>query len=91
MEFGLVDDPSTKITDAELFSLINHIREDSPYSGISMLCGSIRSRGIKVTRERVRRTLKSIDPLGGALRWPSRIKRRPYSVGGPNSLWHIGE
>ena len=77
--------------DVELRSLVSQVREESPYCGISMLWGSIRSRGIKVTRERVRQAVKSIDPLGGALRWPTLIKRRPYSVGGPNSLWHIGE
>ena len=56
-----------------------------------MICGSIRSRGITVTRDRVRAAVKSVDPLGGALRWPAQIKRRPYSVPGPNSLRHIGE
>ncbi len=91
LEFGLIDDPSSSITDVELRSLINQIREDSPYCGISMLWGCIRSRGIIVTTERVRQAVKSIDPLGGAQRWPTRIKRRPYSVGGPNFLWHIGE
>ncbi len=69
--------------DVELRSLVSQVREESPYCGISMQ--------IKVTRERVRQAVKSIDPLGGALRWPTLIKRRPYSVGGPNSLWHIGE
>ena len=66
--------------DVELRSLVSQVREESPYCGISMLWGSIRSRGIKVTRERVRQAVKSIDPLGGALRWPTLIKRRPYSV-----------
>ncbi len=56
-----------------------------------MMYGSLRSRGVKVTRERVRSVLRSVDPLGSALRWPAGVtKRRPYSVAGPNSLWHIG-
>ena len=91
MEFELLDDPTTAISDGDLQALIQQIREESPNCGISMMFGNIRSRGIKVTRERVRVAIKSVDPLGGALRWPAKIKRRPYSVGGPNSLWHIGE
>ena len=91
MEFGLIDDPTTHISDIDLQSLIQQIRGESPNCGISMMYGGIRSRGIKVTRERVREAIKSVDPLGGALRWPAKIKRRPYSVGGPNSLWHIGK
>ncbi len=87
----MIDDPTTEVSDTDLQSLIETIREESPFSGISMICGSIRSRGITVTRDRVRAAVKSVDPLGGALRWPAQIKRRPYSVPGPNSLWHIGE
>ena len=57
-----------------------------------MIWGSLRSRGIKVTRERVRSILREIDPFGSAMRWPSILTRRhPYSVPGPNSLWHVGK
>jgi hypothetical protein len=44
----------------------------------------------EVSRDRVRQVLRSIDPLAAATRWPpSIIRRKPYSVPGPNSLWHI--
>lgn len=57
-----------------------------------MMWGSLRSRGVKVSRERIRSALQSIDPLSRALRWPAGLTRRqPYSVAGPNSLWHIGK
>lgn len=73
-------------------SLIQEIKEDMPFSGVSMMYGSLRSRGIKVTRERVRSAMRSVDPLSSASRWPAGMtKRRPYSVAGPNSLWHIGD
>ena len=88
---GLVQDPNIRISDEELLSLVQQIRDDFLFSGITMMCGNIRSRGIIVTRDRVRRAIKMIDPLGGALRWPSKVRRRPYSVAGPNSLWHIGK
>lgn len=87
----MITNPSARVSDEELLSLIHQIREDLPYSGITMICGSIRSKGISVSRDRVRRAIKSVDPIGGALRWPPQIRRRPYSVPGPNSLWHIGE
>ena len=81
------------MSDQELTSTITLIRQNTRYYGVSMMCGTLRARGIRVTRERVRtvlRTLIFIDPLSSALRWPARAtKRRPYSVAGPNSLWHI--
>lgn len=91
MDYGLVNDPQSEINDRDLGSLIADIRRDIPYSGVSIMCGSLRSRGIRVTRERVRNSLRSIDPLGSALRSPAGLThRRPYTVPGPNSLWHIG-
>ena len=47
--------------------------------------------GYNVSRERVRQGLRSLDPLCAAARLPGRPShRRPYSVAGPLSLWHIG-
>lgn len=87
----MMTDPDTEVNDQELTSVIKSIQENTPFSGVSMICGSLRARGIGVTRERVRTTLRNIDPLSSALRWPAgATKRRPYSVAGPNSLWHIG-
>lgn len=53
--------------------------------------GTLRARGIRVIRECVHTLLRTIDPISSALRWPTgATKHRPYSVAGPNSLWHIG-
>jgi len=53
--------------------------------------GSLRSREIQVTRERIRNSLKPIGPLGSALMSRAGLThRRTYSVPYPNSLWHIG-
>ena len=72
--------------------MIRSIRQDIAYSGVSMTWGSLQAKGVKVTRERVRLALRTIDPIGAALRWPAgATRRRPYSVAGPNSLWHIGK
>ena len=91
VDYGLLEDPSHDVNDDDLASLIRQIKQDMPYAGVKMICGSLPSRGIKVTRERIRTTLRNIDPLGGARRWPAGLTRRkPYSVPAPNSLWHIG-
>ena len=66
-------------------------RCESPYYGESMLMGHLRSMGIFVTRNRVRSTSQRVDPLNASIRWVAGITtRRPYSVPGPNSLWHVG-
>ena len=83
-----MSDPSADISDQELISVIKSIKQDTVYSGVSMMWGSLRAKGVKVTRERVHQALRSIDPIGVALTGATR--RRPYSVAGPNSLWHIG-
>ena len=91
MDYGLTDDPNVEVDEQDLTAQIRLIRRDSPYCGVSMMCGSLRAKGIRVNRERVRSALRSIDPLSVALRWPALVTRRqPYSVAGPNSLWHIG-
>ena len=91
MEYGLIDDPSADISDTDLRSEIERIRQLAPFSGVSMNSGSLRAKGIRVTGERIRSTLRLLDPISSALRSPSGLtKRRPYSVAGPNSLWHIG-
>jgi len=47
--------------------------------------------GYKVPRRWLRHTLHNIDVLASTLRWDGNLRpRRPYSVPGPNSLWHIG-
>ena len=92
MEFGLANDQNSAISDEDLKEPVKQFRELQPYCGLSMLWGNLRARGFKVTGERVCNMLRSIDPLGRILRcFPSTIMRQPYSVPGPNSLWHIGK
>ena len=63
-----------------------------PEMGESIVWGRLRSMGYIVTRQRVRRAIRSTDPMSVALRWRGGlVYRRTYSVPGPNSLWHIGK
>ena len=87
----MVDDPSGNLSDADLLLFVNTLRQRMPTVGEGLLTGSLRSHGYHISRAKARTALRSSDPLGQALRWPGVVTyRRPYSVAGPNSLWHIG-
>ncbi|CAB4030763.1 PREDICTED: uncharacterized protein LOC107332848, partial [Paramuricea clavata] len=57
--------------------------------GYSMVQGHLRNMNIKIQRDRIRASIKRVDPRNSRLRWATLISRRSYSVAGPNSLWHI--
>ena len=63
---------------------------EEPELGETMAAGRLRSLGYRVPRQQLREGLRRIDPLSAALRWSTKILRRPYTVSGPNCLWHIG-
>ena len=79
----------TDITDSDLDELVQEIKVDFPNSGESLLAGIISSRGYRISRQRLRDCIHRTDMLNTALRWGNLIQRRPYSVPGPNSLWHL--
>lgn len=76
------------ISDEDLQEFVS---QQLPTMGQTMIWGKLRSMRIKVTRERVRQAMRECDPINNALRWQGQlVQRRPYSVPGPNSLWHLG-
>ena len=88
----LQDQPSQSLTDDQLLVILREMRVDHPQFGETMAMGHLRARGYHVTRQRLRRAVHATDPIITALRWRGGLtSRRPYSVPGPNSLWHIGE
>ena len=90
-EYGLLDEPDRLLTDSELAAKVSEIKNMLPDAGEKLILGQLKAMGYSVTRNRVRNTLRSVDPINTALRWQGGITiRRPYSVPGPNSLWHIG-
>lgn len=85
VEFEMVNETQESMT------IVSTVRRDLPNVGEKIMLGRLRSMGYNVTRERVRHTIRSTDPINSALRWQGVLtQRRPYSVPGPNSLWHIG-
>ena len=76
----------TNTTIVELDTNVQDVIQCFPTAGEVMLNGHLRSRGIRVQRERLRQSIARV-------RGPNRsihpaITRRSYYVPGPNSLWH---
>lgn len=83
---------SSSVDDDELEHLLRQIRHETPALGKRLIMGKLKSWGIKVSRSRVRTCIHQIDPINTVLRWKGYLaSRQPYSVPGPNSLWHIGK
>jgi len=77
----------SRISDEELDSLLSQLRVHYSRAGIRMLDGMLRRLGHIVPNERIRQSLLRIDPVHRVFE-RIRIRRRGYSVPGPNSLWH---
>ena len=90
MQYGMIFEPSQSVSDGQLMEIIHQARHELPDLGQAMLAGRLRAMGLHVTRDRIREAIRRSDPLNTALRWHNVTTRRPYSVPGPNSLWHIG-
>ena len=79
--------PLSTLSDDALDTLISQLRSHFRRAGISMLDGMLRHLGHRLPRERLRGSLMRIDPVQRVFQ-RIRIRRRVYSVPGPNSLWH---
>ena len=53
-----------------------------------MMRGSLRARGVIVTRQRVIDSIGRVDPVSLVIRRRTTTYRRHYSVPTPNSLWY---
>ncbi|KAJ7020748.1 hypothetical protein C8F04DRAFT_973698 [Mycena alexandri] len=79
--------PLSDLSDEDLDILLLRLRSHFRRAGLAMLDGMLRRLGHRVQRERVRQSLLRIDPVHRIFE-RIRIRRRIYSVAGPNSLWH---
>jgi hypothetical protein len=77
----------SNITDAELDTLVRGYKAAKPTAGRRYTIGFLRNQGLRVQKERVRKSLARVDGLGQLLR-KKKIRRRTYSVPRPNYLWH---
>ena len=79
--------PLSQLTDDELDTIIADLKKRFVRAGISMIDGLLRGMSIRVPRTRIRDSLLRIDPVHRVFERIT-IRRRTYSVPGPNSLWH---
>lgn len=79
--------PLSTVTDDELDTIVSELRGVFPRAGITMIDGMLRTFDIRIPRERIRFSLNRVDPVYRVFD-RIRIRRRTYSVPGPNSLWH---
>ncbi|XP_052062835.1 uncharacterized protein LOC127702593 [Mytilus californianus] len=77
------------ITKEDLDAQILDLKSSFPKAGLQMMQGYLVSRGICVQRERVRESLRRLDPEGCVERWSTAVHKRRYSVPTPNHLWHM--
>lgn len=77
------------ISSNDLDRAVTTIKREHPNDGERLMSGHLRSIGIIVPRSRLRASIHRVDPLNTAVRRSITIRRRVYSVEGPNSLWHI--
>lgn len=77
------------MSDENLTLIIRQILENTPNAGETYVRGSLRSRALHIQQWRVRQILQEIDPVGRCFRRRQAIRRRIYSVGGPNELWYV--
>lgn len=77
------------ISDEQLDFLVSQVTRYNPRCGEKSITGRLRSVGILVQRERVRASLRWVDPNGVVLRFATVLHRRVYTVHSPNALWHI--
>lgn len=75
------------LSNHDLDRTVTHILQNTPNAGEVYVLGSLRARGIRVQRWRVRQSLHRVDPIGRSFRRRHAICRRVYSVQAPNQLW----
>lgn len=77
---GIPSRDYTTLSNERLMSIVRQILANTPNAGETYVRGSLRSRGLRVQRWRVRQVLQEIDPIGRCLRRSQAIRRRIYHV-----------
>ena len=75
------------ISDNELDNVVRHCVRSFPRIGEAMLRGHLLSSNVHVQRWRIREAVQRVSDLPNSPHPP--IRRRTYSVPGPNYLWHV--
>ncbi|XP_039870712.1 uncharacterized protein LOC120723360 [Simochromis diagramma] len=81
----------SSVTDEELDRIVSEVHRSHPNTGYKLMHGFLNARGVRVPVSRLRESLRRVDAEGVNIRRLRLhvLRRRQYSVPGPNSLWHI--
>ena len=79
----------SSITDDRLDELVVGVQRQFPNWGNRQMYGHLLSLGIRVQYHRVRESQNRVDPEGSTMRRLRNLRRRQYSVRGPQHMWHI--
>ena len=91
-EFGLPlgqEHNFSSLSEADLDNIVRNILSVTPQSGVGLVQGALRSRGLRLQRHCGIEALQRLDPVMSVLRQSRRIIRQTYQVPGPNSLWYV--
>ena len=78
---------NSDISDARPCEVVDEVFQVMPNAGETYVIGSLRSRGMRVQRWRVREAIFIVDLVSSALRRCQAVVRRTYNVPCPNALW----
>ena len=91
-EFGVrIGECYSNIEDNDLDSLVRDLVREFPNVGYKRMTGLLLARGLRIQQNRIRETMRRVDPHGTLFRALSLrpVRRRRYHVASPLSLWHI--
>ncbi|XP_054649077.1 uncharacterized protein LOC129190415 isoform X2 [Dunckerocampus dactyliophorus] len=91
-QYGLrKTDLYSAVNDEELDRIVSEVHRRHPNTGYKLMRGHLNARGVRVPISRLQESLRRVDAEGVYMRRLRLrvLRRRQYSVPGPNSLWHI--
>ena len=88
----MVEGHSRELNNDELRTVLTQLRRKLPQLGERMVIGRLKFMGYFIASVCVHQAIRVTNPISTALRRQGSLTAsRPYSVLGPNSLWHIGK
>ena len=80
---------SLYVGDEDLATALRNYMGKNVRRGEKMVEGILMSLGHRVTRQRIRDCIRSLDPNGNDIRKIRRLKRSEYEAPGSHFLWHL--
>ena len=91
-EFGLqISNCYSDISNSDPESTIRNLTDEFPNVGYKRMSGLLLARGLRIQQERIRETMRRVDPQGTLFRPLSlrAVHRRRYHLPSAQSLWHV--